>query len=489
MTTLLGIDIGTTSIKAALFAAGAPGVPLAVASRASPTRMPAPGLSETDPLAVCAAIADCVRDLTGAGRGAGVAAIGISGTACGAWLLRDGVPLRPAILWNDGRAAAITDRWREDGRMATIFDISGNAPFPGYTLPVLRWLADHEPDTLARATHLVCCKDFVRGWLTGVWTTEESDASYAPFDIVARDWSDRLFDLTGTAAHAHLLPPLSPPDRTDALLAAVADDLGLPAGIPVALGATDIVAGCVGGGAVAAGHAVTILGTSANSSIVTDRPEFEPRGIGIMAAAPLGRWVRTMVNTSGSMTLDWAAGLFTGGDVGALFVRAAQAQGQDIPVLLPYLADAGVISPFVDARARGAFVGLRVGHDAAAMCRAVVDGLAFAVADCYRAMPGAVSRITAVGGAARSDLLLQTIADATGAQVLRPRGEEFGARGVALLAALHAGLMTPDTFEAKAADLEVARPFVPGPQAAEVTQRFARYRDCARDTRSTGRLW
>jgi sugar (pentulose or hexulose) kinase len=187
------------------------------------------------------------------------------------------------------------------------------------------------------------------------------------------------------------------------------------------------------------------------------------------------------------MTLDWAAGLFTGGDGGALFTRAGASDAADIPVLLPYLAEAGVVSPFVDARARGAFVGLRAGHDASALCRAVVDGLAFAVADCYAAMPSTVTRIMAVGGAARSDLLLQTIADATGAIVIRPEGEEFGARGVALLAALHSGILSRVAFERDVADLEEAKRFEPQPTA--VAERLARYRACVRDVRSTGRFW
>lgn len=489
MTYLLGIDVGTTAIKAALFPLEDARAPIAVASRPSPTRMPRPGFSETDPKSVLAAIGECVREICGGRVGADVAAIGISGTACGAWLVNNGEPVRPPILWNDGRATQIVDDWHADGRMARIFDISGNAPFPGYTLPVLRWLIENEPASLAAATDLLFCKDFVRGWLTGAWTTEESDASYVPFDIAGRRWSPELFELTGTASHTHLIPDLSPPGRIDPLLPALARDLRLKEGIPVTMGATDIVAGCVGAGAVAAGHAVTILGTSANSSIVTDGPEFEPRGIGIMAAAPLGRWIRTMVNTSGSMTLDWAAGLLTGGDVGALFAHAASADTADIPVLLPYLADAGVVSPFVDAKARGAFLGLRVGHDAAAMCRAVVDGLAFAVADCYAAMPSEVRRITAVGGAARSDLLLQTLADATGATVLRPRGAEFGARGVALIAALHSGMLDADGFQRAAEGLDIAQHFEPRGDAGDVKARLDRYRACSRDVRSTGRLW
>jgi sugar (pentulose or hexulose) kinase len=484
---VLGIDVGTTATKAALFDLDRPTRPVAVARRASRVHEPHPGYSEADPLEVHELVGACVREVVAGVAPGSIRAVGISGTACGAWLVADGRPVRPAILWNDGRAAGIVDGWQAEGRMADIFAISGNIPFPGYTLPVLNWLARHEPESLAAATHCLCCKDWIRGWLTGVWGSEESDASYVPFDIRGRCRNDRLLDLTDTMAAASLLPELFEVSRIDPLRGDIAATLGLPAGIPVALGATDIVAGCVGGGAVANGHAVTILGTSANSSIVTDQPEFEPQGIGIMAAAPLERWVRTMVNTSGTMTLDWAAQLFTNGDVGQLFALAEAADTSDVPVLLPYLAGAGVVSPFVDAHARGAFLGLRASQGPAELCRAVVEGLAFAVADCYASMPSQVTRITATGGAARSDMLLQAIADASGATTVRPAGEEFGARGVALLAGWHAGLIAAPAFEELAAAIEIEREFIPAPE--RLAARIGRYRQSSRLTRRTGKLW
>ena len=486
-TLILGIDVGTTSTKAAVFDVHDPAQPRVVARRTSDVTEPRLGYSESNPLTVLAKVGECVREVVAKVDAAAIGALGVSGTACGAWLVSQGKPVRPAILWNDGRAAKIVSGWEADGRMREIFALSGNVLFPGYTLPVLNWLAEHEPQNIAKTTHVLCCKDSIRGWLTGIWASEESDASYVPFNIRTRSWDRRLFELTETTAVSHLLPELLPVDRTDPLLGSVARELGLPNGIPVALGATDIVAGCVGGGAVEPGHAVTILGTSANSSVITSEPDFNSPGIGIMAAAPLSRWVRTMVNTSGTMTLDWAARLFAGSDVGELFVRAEQANDADLPVLLPYLAGAGVVSPFVDAHARGAFLGLRVGHGSAEMCRAAVEGLAFAVADCYASMPSRVTRITATGGAARSDLLLRTIADATAAHVVRPEGEEFGARGAALLAAFHAGLVGADDFARLSSSLEVKRVFAPAP--ARVGPRLERYHEASRVTRGTGKLW
>jgi sugar (pentulose or hexulose) kinase len=187
------------------------------------------------------------------------------------------------------------------------------------------------------------------------------------------------------------------------------------------------------------------------------------------------------------MTLDWAAEQLSDGDVGRLFELASEADTRDLPLLLPYLAGAGVVSPFVDAKARGAFLGLRAGHGREEMARASVEGLAFAVADSYSSMPTNVVEITAIGGAARSDLLLQTIADACDAAVTRPGGEEFGARGVALLAGYSAGLYDAATLEELVSKLEVEQRFTPEP--TRVAERLERYRTCSAATRELGRLW
>jgi erythritol kinase len=486
---LVGLDIGTTTYKAAVFDLADPARPLAVSRTASMTVSARPGWSEVDPREVTTRLFACIRDVVAQVEAHRITAIGVSGTACGAWLVdAAGKPVRPAILWNDGRAAGIMAGWQDDGTLAEIYERSGNVPFPGYTLPVLRWLQQHEPQSLAAAKTLLWCKDWVRYELTGELGAEETDASYVPFDVRARRWDHRLLEVTGVAEQGRLFPALLPADTTLPLRPDVAAELGLPAGVRVGLGATDIIAGLVGGGAVDAGQAVTILGTSANSSIITTEPEFEPRLVGIMAAAPLGRYARTMINTSGSTTLDWSARLLAGGDVGRLLELAATSSSDnDRPVLLPYLANAGVVSPFVDATARGVLAGLRVDHRPEDIARAVVEGLAFAVADCYASMPTQVIELTAVGGAARADLLLQTIADACGATVTRPDGEEFGARGVALLAAWASGLLSPDELATLARRLPHDAQFEPNPD--RVSTALTRYRAVRDETRPLWRSW
>ncbi len=481
---VIGVDVGTTTVKSAAFALPALDAPVALSRRPSVTRSPRPGWSEADPDEVAAAAFETVRGVVAEVGAERVAAIGISGTACGAWLL-DGAdrPVRPAILWNDGRAASVTAAWHASGRAERIFDLSGNTPFPGYTLSVLGWLATHEPEHLAAARTVLCCKDWLRLQLTGIAASDESDASYVPMDMRTRGWSQELLELAGVEAHRRLLPELLDPRTVQQLHAEAARRTGLREGTPVAVGATDIIAGVVGAGATRPGGTVTILGTSANSTVVSDTIPWEPRGVGIMAAAPLGRYARSLINTAGSETLDWGARLLTGGDVRRLLALAEDAPaGADGLLLVPYLSPAGTVSPRFDPSATGRLTGLRAHHGPSHVARAIVEGLALAVADCYAHMALPVERVIAVGGAARSDLLLQGIADLVGRPVERSSMEESGARGVAVLAAWAIG--ATDDLDGLASAIAPGERFEPRPDGP-LADLLGRYQEAAG---TTGRL-
>lgn len=486
----LGVDVGTTMAKCALFDLAAPAVAVAVAEAPSPHVSPQPGYMEADPRLVLDAVAACIGAVVDGREAADVVALGISATACGAWLVdSQGDPVRPAILWNDGRAADVVAAWTADGRLEEIFAIGGNVPYPGYTLPLLAWLRAHEPAVLDAADAVLCPKDWLREQFTGVRGTDASDASYVPFDLASRAWSPELARLCGVEIDAErLLPPILAEQRTDPLLPESAVRLGLPPGLPIAVGLTDVVSATVGGGAVRPGRAVTSLGTSAVSTVMTDAPVFEPAGLGLSAAAPFGRFARTMVNTSGSMTLDWAARLVSDGDVAALLARADRAAAGALGLtLVPYLSPAGVVSPFVGAQARGVLAGLRVEHGPDELARAAVEGLACSIADGYATMPVAVTRIDVVGGAARSDLLLQAIADACEVPVRRLEGEAFGARGVALMAARAAGALDDAAAVSAVEAVRTAGTFTP--RAGALADVRTRYRAASRATRDLSLGW
>lgn len=475
---VIGIDVGTTTVKSAAFDPVAMSRPVAVERRPSATYSTRGERSEVEPEQVEQAVYETLQVLGDRIDRARVVGVGITGTACGAWLTdRDGKAVRPAIMWNDGRAAEITRAWGETDTLDRIFDISGNVPFPGYTLPVLAWLDAHEPRSREQADVVLFCKDWLRLRLTGVVATEASEASYVPFDIVRRAWSDELFEITGTTAWRSLLPELLPPDSTQPLSAEGAQRTGLKAGTPISMGATDIVAGLVGAGASRVGRTVSILGTSANSTLVADDPPWEPRGVGIMAASPMGRYARSLINTSGSATLDWGARLLSGGDIDA-FLRLAELapEGAAGLVTVPYLSPAGTVSPRVDPHATGMLAGLRVHHGPEHLARSIVEGLALSVADCYAHMRAPVMEIVAVGGAARSDMLLQALADLADRPVIRLVGDEFGARGAAVLAAWSIGTTTD--LDGLAGAVEQEARFEPRPDSP-LTGRLAQYQDLA----------
>ncbi len=475
MAVVIGLDIGTTTTKASAFELGSWNRTLASASRPSPTLQVGRNGSESRPDDVLALVEECLGSVSDAVGASSIQAIGITGTACGAWLSdASGSAVRNAILWNDGRAQEVIERWASEGLLDLIFDVSGNVPFPGYTLAVLSWMKFHEADSLQRASTVLMCKDWVRLQMTGDIATDPTDAAFVPFDIHTKGWSSELFDRTNLADLAPLFPPIEPSDRSFELIRSFADRCGLRAGLKVGIGATDIVAGVIGAGGVASGQAVTILGTSANSSLITTNPDFTPRLTGIMTVHPLAGFVRTMVNTSGSTTLDWGASLLAGGSVESLLRLAADCGvDDDRPIMVPYLSDAGVVSPFIAPRATGSIVGLRLRHLGPAVARAVVEGLAFSTADNLNCMSTKPAEVTAVGGAARSDLLLQSIADATGTPVKRIRGEQAGARGAAILAAWGSGFLTSVEAVDQAGDVVLDKVFEP--RNSKVSDLFAEY--------------
>lgn len=483
-----GVDVGTTVIKAAIFDIRAPRAPIAMEAVASPTLVPAPSRSEADMMEVFEACLTAIERASAHVDVAQIGSIGISGTACGAWLIDSaGAPVRSAILWNDGRAGELIAEWASDGTLNRIFAEGRNVPYPGFTLPTLAWLLEKEPESISHADAVLSCKDWLRFGMTGEIGTDEGDASYGPFAIRQRRWSPVLEKIAGLETAARLFPPILPAAHTRELLPAIAKRLGLPAGVQVGVGLTDIVACTLGAGGLATGSAVTVLGTSAVSTVIEPELSDSESPVGLTAAAPMGRWARTMVNTSGSMTLDWTAQLLYNDDLETMLAEAQSASENSSPIaMLPYLSGAGVVSPFAEPNAAAVIAGLRIGHTRADIARAAIQGLAYAVADCYGAIDSDVTAISAVGGAARSDFLLQTIADASGHIVQRIDSPTPGARGAALVAAWAAGQYRSDQELVDAlADQASLATFLP----REVPDDYRRYRQLSDAMRPLWSQW
>ena len=434
----LGLDIGTSGVKAVLIdergAIAAQGADSLEVSR------PQPGFSEQAPADWWRATVNAVRALPARSRAA-VQAVGLSGQMHGATLLDDhDAPLRPAILWNDGRSAQEClelERREPDSRA-----ITGNIMMPGFTAPKLLWISRHEPEVFRRTACVLLPKDYVRLKLTGEKISDMSDASGTGWlNVGRREWSDAMLAATGLdRARMPQLTEGTFPAGT--LSAGAAGELGLPR-VVVAGGGGDNAASAAGLGVVAPGEAFLSLGTSGVLFVVTDR--FRPnagRAAHAFCHCLPDRWHQMSVMLSAAASLDWAARLAGESDLPRL-VAAAEARGltRQAPFFLPYLS--GERTPHNDPHARGVFFGIGADTVAADLTMSVLEGVAFAFADGLDVLLEAgssVGDISVTGGGARLAFWGELIAAALNRPLTYRHGGEVGAAlGAARLARLASG--------------------------------------------------
>ncbi|MEU6250408.1 FGGY family carbohydrate kinase [Glycomyces sp. NPDC047010] len=442
--TSISIDAGTTAIKAV--AHGDDGTELFVARGAVGVQRPRTGWAEQDMAevwrATAAAVREAARHLPGPPD-----MIALTAQGDGCWLVdAEGQPTGPAVLWSDGRAAPIVDRWRDAGVLDEAFRANGSLTFPGLPNAVLAWLVERDPDRLDRSHAALTCGGWVFHNLTGLFAADESDAS-APFlDPATRDYSPRLVELFGLSRAARLLPQvLGDADRAAALRPEAAAALGLPAGVPVVMAPYDVASTAIGAGAATAGTGCAILGTTLCTEIVragTDTTG-EPAGLTV-ALDSAGQWLRVYPTLAGTEVIDWATSMLDLPSPEALGDLAAAAPpGAGGLVFLPYLSPAGERAPFLDTAARGTFWGLTLEHGRGHLARAVFEGLSLTIKDCLAASGAHVQELRLCGGGAGSDLWCRMIADATGVPVVRTADTEIGAKG-AFLSGLVATGAEPD---------------------------------------------
>ncbi|WP_112311104.1 xylulokinase [Pseudogemmobacter bohemicus] len=423
----LGLDLGTSGIRALLMDAGQRIIGSASAS--TPVSRPHPGWSEQDPALWTGACQEAVAALRAAhpAEFAAIRGIGLSGHMHGATLFdRADQALRPSILWNDTRASVEATAMDTDPQFR---QVTGNIVFPGFTAPKLAWVAKHEPGIFARTAMVLLPKDALRLWLTGEHISEMSDAAGTSWlDCAARDWSDDLLAATGlTRDQMPRLVEGSAPGG--ALRAELLAEWGLTGPVIVAGGAGDNAASAIGMGTIREGQAFVSLGTSGVIFAANDafRPLAESAVHAFCHALP-NRWHQMGVILSATDALNWYAGI-----TGASAADLSRELGDDLVVpgsatFLPYLS--GERTPHNDAKIRGAFTGLGHESDRKALTRAVMEGVAFALKDNLTALRQAgarIDRVTAVGGGSNSAYWLKVIATTLGVPVDLPVGGDFGA--------------------------------------------------------------
>ena len=474
----LGIDLGTSSVKVVLVD-DAQRV-LDQESVGLTLERPRPSWSEQDPEAWWQATRTALGALKTrrAVELAGVRGIGLSGQMHGATLLdaRDRV-LRPAILWNDGRSGPQCAELER--RVPHAREITGNLSMPGFTAPKLMWVAEHEPQVFRQVSWVLLPKDYLRLRLTGEHATDMSDAAGTLWlDVGRRDWSAEMIEATGLEPGA--LPRLyEGSEATGVLRRDLASEWGLRSDVVVAGGAGDQAAGALGMGVVEPGRAFLSLGTSGVYFVSGDAFAPNPKsGLHAFCHALPARWHQMSVILSAASCLGWAASLLGARDESSLLAEI-EALDRDPGgvIFLPYLS--GARTPHNDPHARGVFFGLSHDSERADLGRAVLEGVAFALADGQRALldaGAAIERLFAIGGGARSRFWGRLLATALGRPLCYGAGSELGpAFGAARLARI-AVTGEPATDVCTAPRVEEV--IEPDPQLQDaLSERHRRYRD------------
>ncbi|MFV2063387.1 MAG: xylulokinase [Chloroflexota bacterium] len=445
MAALLGIDLGTSAVKAVVI--DEQGQLLGVGSREIPMEMPAPGRAEQDPYGWWTSTVLAVREALRATQVDDIAGIGLDGHMhVGPLLDADLRPLGKAITWADQRSSELIPEIEAEVGRDRFLSISGTRPAAGFMAPTLAWLARHEPERLDAAAIFLMPKDYLRLRLTGEAATDISDASAtALFDITARTWSLELCTLLGVPER--ILPPLlESADIAGRLTNTAAVELGLRSGIPVVAGTADQPAQAVANGLLDPGTGSVTLGSGSQVFCTTDGPAFDPEGrVHTFCHAAPGRWYRLGATLAAGLSLRWLRDILAlpASDPYAQLDRlAAEVEpGADGLTFVPYLV--GERSPIMAPLAQGSFVGLSLRHGQGHLARAVLEGVACSV----RATRDAVTDAgvgpdawLATGNGLASPLWRQILTDVFDEPLSYVAAPERSAVGSALIAGIGTGI-------------------------------------------------
>ncbi len=468
---LLGVDVGTSQVKAAAFdLAGRERGRGAVSYR---THRPRPGWVEQDPDTWWAAVREALAQVRAKAPLGDVAAMGVCGQV-NTHVLADerGRALHPAITWQDQRCAEVAtalDASLSDERRRELW----GGPFTvdaSFALARAAWLRDEAPAAFAAARWLLLPKDLVNLRLTG----EVGADPISAVGLVGRQrgYGEGILALVPEAAG--LLAPLRAP--TEVLGGVVAEDVGLPLGLPVVTATMDAWGNLHGSGVRRAGEGMEVAGTSEILGVLA---EGGPGARGVVSFPPVGGLrLHAGPTQAGGDALRWFASA-QGAGLEEILARASRAPaGSDGALFLPHLA--GERAPLWDPDLRGAFLGLGLDHGPEHLARAVLEGVAFSarhVLETVDVAAGVVAAdLVASGGAARSDLWCQIKADALGRRLHRARVLDTGVLGAAMIAGVGAGLLA-DLDEAAQRMVHVDRVFAPDPEPARrLDELYAVYR-------------
>jgi xylulokinase len=487
---LVGIDLGSTNLKAVIYDTA--GNAAAAASR--PTEQFHPDAAHPEwtvwrPEQIWGGVADLLREAVArlddprAIRGVAVTGMGMDGLP----LAADGTWLYPLISWHCPRTEPQYRWWLEHVGPARQFAVGGNQLWVFNTALRLLWMREHEPEILRRAEKWLLIEDFLNFMLCGSQTTDYSMASTTLlFDQRRRTWSDELLAVSGIERRL-LCDPLPSGTVLGEVHAAAAAATGLPQGTPVVLGGHDYCCGALPAGAFRPGVVLDVLGTWEMVVTALAEPVLTPAvgrmGILVDSHVARGLWTAMGAAVAADM-LEWFARLGWHADDAAvdwqslMAAAAASSPGANGVLFLPHMS--GSHCPVVDHRSLGAFVGLRNAVTRGDMLRAVIEALDYQFLEIVGGFESALGvrpeRIVAIGGPTRNEFWMQNKADVAGRPIEVPQLDEAVPLGAAILAGIGVGLYR-DEQEAFERVWKPGRVYQPDPvRAAEYAARFETYR-------------
>lgn len=475
ITAVLGIDIGTSGTK--VVAVNASGTVIGSYTSGYNMHVPRALFAEQQPddwwQATILAVRGVMAKLLDSGLQVAVEGISFSGQMHGLVPLdQHGQVIRPSIIWCDLRSVEQAARLEREVGRAQIIAWTQNPPLPNFTITKLLWMRDHEPDLYRRIGTVLLPKDYVRLQMTGQPAMDLSDASGTLLlDVANRCWSTDMCHAAGIPL-AWLPRLVEASEVAGRLTPEAARLLGLAEGTPVVAGAADQAAGAVGLGISDPGEIAAVFGTSGVVLAATERPLRDPLGrLHTFCHALPDKWYVMGVTQAAGGSLQWyrrrfaqaqeAVAQASGRDVYELLMEEAQAAppGADGVMFLPYLL--GERTPHLDPQATGAWLGLRFHHEPQHLVRAVLEGVAYSLRDCYLAMREVGIEATAwraAGGGANGRVWMDIFASVLDDPITVLKGAQGPAYGAAILAAQGVQLLAANEAKRWLADGEQILP-------------------------------
>ena len=472
-TCLLGVDIGTSSCKTALFDVN--GRVLAQGGCDYPVSYPRRGWAEQDPEVWWRGVCRAIREMMAQSGAApsDIAGIGVDGQSWSAIALdSEGNALCPTPIWTDTRCADICREVSESIPAEALFAVSGNPVQPGYTWPKILWYQRHRPEVFRKTQKILQSNGFIVYRMTGEISQDISQGyGLACFDMRKGQWDPGMCARLNIPEK--LLPPIVPCHQiVGRLTPEAARACGLTAGIPVVAGGLDAACGTLGAGVVSPGQTQEQGGQAGGMSICIDRYAADPRLILSFHVAP-GRWLLQGGTTGGGGALKWLRETvcpeLSFAEMSALAETVPP--GSDGVIFLPYMA--GERSPIWDPNACGVFFGIRFGVSRAQMIRACMEGVAYALRhnlETAEAVGAKAGTLRAMGGSANSRVWTQIKADVTGCGIEIPAGDTATTLGAAILAGVGTGVF-PGFEEAARQTVGVRRAIFPDPAQREAYEK------------------